>query len=214
MFDTFKEQVEKGTEVQLWLITGKEVTGTVAEIGDTYVIINTKQGQVTVFEKLLGGWEIKTLEEKPAEEPQDIPDSISISGLDEMLSDFKKKLTLAKLNPKPPDFSFPSRSLLVESHIKNGIKKEWDKISSQFQYYLKIKNLTSVPQLAHELRRLGEKYPKTGAFYYNAGCFMSTFGKCSEAINYFEKAFDSEKLPQYIYNVACSALEIKDCKIR
>jgi hypothetical protein len=85
MFDTFKEQIEKGTEVQLLLTTGKEVTGTVAEIGNTYVVISTKEGHVTVFDKLLGGWGIKTLEEKPAGGSQDISESISLSRIDEML---------------------------------------------------------------------------------------------------------------------------------
>lgn len=66
--------------------------------------------------------------------------------------------------------------------------------------------------MAHELVKLGERHPETGAFYYNAGCFMSSFGQYSEAIRYFEKAFAREKMPQYIYNVACSALEVKDHK--
>ena len=212
MFDIFKKQITKGTEVHLLLTTGKEVEGTVAEISNTHVVVNTKQGQVTVFEKLLGGWEIKTSPELPPDKSQDIPDSISIIRIDEMLDEFKNKLTIAKLSSKPPNFSFSSCSLSVSSHTKKEIKKEWDRINSQYQYYLKIKNLTQLPQLAHELKTLGEKYPKTGAFYYNAGCIISTLGKHSEAIQYFEKAFEAERLPQYAYNAACSALEVKDYK--
>ncbi len=210
MFDIFKKQIANGTEVHLFLSTGKEVTGTVTEISNTYVIVNTNQGQVTVFEKLLGGWEIKTPTELPPGKPQDIPDSISINRIDGILSDFKKNLTIAKLSQKPPNFSFPSLSDRL--HIKEEVKKEWDKINSQYQYYLKIKTLTQIPQLANELSTLGEKYPKTGAFNYNAGCFISILGKHSEAIQYFEKAFVTEKLPQYLYNLSYSALEIKDYK--
>ncbi len=210
MFDIFKKQIANGTEVHLFLTTGKEVVGIVIEISNTHVRVNTNQGEVTVFEKLLGGWEIKTPIELHPDKPKDVPDSISINRIDGMLGDFRKNLTIAKLSQKPPNFSFPSLS--DKLHIKKEIKKDWDRINSQYQYYLKIKNLTQLPQLASGLSTLGEKYPKTGAFNYNAGCFISILGKHSEAIQYFEKAFAIEKLPQYVYNIAYSALEIKDYK--
>ncbi|MCD4680438.1 MAG: tetratricopeptide repeat protein [Bacteroidales bacterium] len=114
------------------------------------------------------------------------------------------------LSLKIPDFSFPEGLLVLDYHLKEKIKKEFDKINSQYQYYLKIRNLAQLPQLAKKLEQLGKKYPQSGVFYYNAGCFMDTFGQYSIALECFEKAVISERLPQYIYNIACSAMKVKD----
>lgn len=207
MFETFRKQTAVGDKVHLILTTGKEVIGTVETINNTHVIVNTNQGRATVFEKLLGGWIIDAQEESPLNKSGPIPDSTYMNAVDEVLTDFKNYLKIAKLSQKPPCFPFPLRS-----DQNKEIKKEWDKIISQYQYYSKNKNLTQLSQLARTLSALGEKYLKIGAFDYNAGCFMSALGDHRQAMHYFEKAFKSEKLPRYVYNMAHSALEIEDYK--
>lgn len=214
MFDIFKAQITKGDEVHLFLTNGKELAGTVTEMSDTHVVVKTDHDTVTtVFEKLLGGWEIRTSIETPPVESQEVPDPMHISRIDEILGDFNKgNLKLAILSQKPPNFSFPLHSLSVEPLVKDKTKKEWDRINSQYQNYLKNKNLAQLPYLADMLMKLGESYPDTGAFYYNAGCFISMLDQHSEALQCFEKAFVAERRSQYAYNVACSALELKDYK--
>lgn len=214
MFDIFKTQITKGDEVHLFLTNGKELAGTVTEMSDTHVVVKTDQDIVTtVFEKLLGGWEIRTSPETPPVESQDVPDPMRISRIDEILGDFNKgNLKIARLSRKPPNFSFPLNSRSIEHHVKDKTKKEWDRINSQYQNYLKNKNLAQLPHLADMLMKLGEPYPDTGAFYYNAGCFISLLDRHSEALQCFERAFMVEKLPQYAYNGAYSALELKDYK--
>lgn len=209
MFDTFKKQMVEGTAVHLLLTTGKEVVGTVEEINDDHVVVNTNQGVVTVFEKLLGGWEKVTLEDQPDEEPESIHDFAAVRRINNFLGDFvKDKPIVARLKSKPPDYSFPLDMPPTGYKIVEETKREWDRINSKYQHYLKIQNLAQIPSLARELCELGEKSPTKGLFSYNAGCFMSNLGKYSEALVYFERAFAAEKSPRYVYNAACSALEI------
>jgi tetratricopeptide (TPR) repeat protein len=209
VFDTFKKQMVKGTAVHLLLTTGKEVVGTVEEINDDHVVVNTNQGVVTVFEKLLGGWEKVTLEDQSDEEPESIHDSAAVKRINDFLGDFvKDKPIVARLKSKPPDYSFPLDMSPTGYKIVDETKQEWDRINNKYQHYLKIQNLAQIPSLARELCALGEKSPTKGLFSYNAGCFMSSLGKHSEALVYFERAFAAEKSPRYVYNAACSALEI------
>jgi tetratricopeptide (TPR) repeat protein len=251
MFDTFKKQVANGTEVRLFLTTGKEIIGIVSDISNSHIVIDSGKGKTTVFEKLIGGWEIAAPNGLPCEKSNnvpdivsrdsvasvcdgsydqiaennlkprsinniseasnnEVPDSISLDVIAAMLSDFKRDLKIAQLNLKPPVFSFPLISEQI--HKRRNVKKEWDRINSQFQYYKKIKNLSNILHLTNQLKNLGEPYPKTGAFNYNAGCFVSALGEHSEAARYFEKAYANEKLSAYIYNLAYSALMIKNYK--
>ena len=213
MFDTFKKQIVKGTAVHLFLTTGKEVEGTVAEINDNHVVVDTGQGMVTVFEKILGGWKTMTSEDQLHKKSENINYLEFLDKINDYLGDFTKdKPIVTRLNSKLPDFSFPSDAPLTGYKVVDETKQEWDRINSKYQHYLKIQNLAQIPSLAREMSILGKKHPEKGVFSYNAGCFMSNLGRHSEAIEYFEKAFAAEKSPKYVYNIACSALEIEDHK--
>ena len=217
MFNVFKQQVSKGIDVHLYLSTGKEIIGNVSDIQDTYVVIISKDGNpTTVFEKLLGGWEIIASDETSIniellhEESKDILDPTITVKFDEIWNEFDENGSTAKLKLKPPIFSLPSHIITQTNYAVT--KKEWDRINSQYQHYLKNENLLSIPRLAEDLVELAEKQSNGSSFFFNAGCFLSTINKNSEAIQYFDKAFKSKQLPEYIYNLAYSAMELKNYK--
>ncbi|MDH6341350.1 AAA+ ATPase superfamily predicted ATPase [Parabacteroides sp. PFB2-12] len=59
MFDIFKQDVKIGDKVKLYLTTGKEPEGSVVEIGDNYVLLQSdEQTKSRFFDKMLGGWDV------------------------------------------------------------------------------------------------------------------------------------------------------------
>lgn len=58
MFDLLKNDIKVGDKINLHLINGKE-SGTVMEIGDSYILLESENGtKHRFFDKLIGGWEI------------------------------------------------------------------------------------------------------------------------------------------------------------
>jgi hypothetical protein len=59
MFNIFKKDIKVGDKVKLYLTTGKEPEGTVVEIGDNFVLLQSDdQTQNRFFDKLIGGWDV------------------------------------------------------------------------------------------------------------------------------------------------------------
>jgi len=59
MIDLFKEDVNIGEKVKLYLTTGKEIVGTVLEIGINHLLLKNPEGNTSrIFEVLIGGWDI------------------------------------------------------------------------------------------------------------------------------------------------------------
>lgn len=65
MFDIFKQDIKVGDKVKLYLTTGKEPEGTILEIGENFVLIQSDDNRSNrIFDKLIGGWEIKSIEKE------------------------------------------------------------------------------------------------------------------------------------------------------
>jgi len=59
MFDIFKQDIKVGDKVRLSLTTGKEPEGTVLEIGENFVLLETEdKTKSRFFDKVIGGWDI------------------------------------------------------------------------------------------------------------------------------------------------------------
>jgi len=206
MFSKFKAQVKEGARIRLFLTTGEKVEGVLEKIGDDFVVVRKEEGKrITIFEKLIGGWETEA--EFEVVHTLGISDS-ELDRIDELIREFKGVKLSLKL--KQPVFSFPLKSLSLNDYIRGEIKRKWDKIINLYHYYIKRRNLKQLEYLARELRKLGEIYPVTGVFYYDAGCFVYILDKYREAMRDFEKAFEVENLPDYVFNLACAALQLKD----
>lgn len=62
MFDIFKQDVKAGDKVKLSLTTGKEPEGTVLEIGDNFILLESDdKTKSRWFDKMIGGWEVSTV---------------------------------------------------------------------------------------------------------------------------------------------------------
>ena len=55
-----KEEVEIYDSIKIYLNNGNEIEGKLEKIGDNYIVISTSKTKKTIFDKLLGGWEIIT----------------------------------------------------------------------------------------------------------------------------------------------------------
>ncbi len=99
MFDIFKQDINIGDKVKLYLTTGKEPEGTVLSIGENFVLLQVDdKTQNRFFDKLIGGWDVlysKINEPKTKIEPQNIGiEKIEIdkSLLIEQVNNFKSSL--------------------------------------------------------------------------------------------------------------------------
>lgn len=59
MLEVLKSQVNIGDNIQIILVSGQEVEGIVHELGDNYIVLLADNKKKTLFDKLIGGWEIK-----------------------------------------------------------------------------------------------------------------------------------------------------------
>lgn len=76
MFDIFKQDINIGDKVKLYLTTGKEPEGTVLNIGDNFVLLQGNDNtQSKFFDKLIGGWDV--LFSPKINEPKIIADTIN-----------------------------------------------------------------------------------------------------------------------------------------
>jgi hypothetical protein len=59
MIDLFKNDVNIGDKVKLYLTTGKEPIGNVLEIGSNHILLKNEEGNIArIFEVLIGGWDL------------------------------------------------------------------------------------------------------------------------------------------------------------
>lgn len=59
MFDLLKQDVKVGNKVKLYLVTGKEPEGTVLEIGENFILLESVDRiKSKFFDKLIGGWDV------------------------------------------------------------------------------------------------------------------------------------------------------------
>lgn len=235
MMGIFADRARTGKKVILTLINGIVLEGNIAGLGEDYILVETDRGSAGVRHAMVGAWELLS-GSKPENEseimkngpwpggaegysPENIcPESgpeeeVEAYGplagrMGELLGDFKKNVTGAKLSLKEPDFSFPLNSL-DSDHLQDD-KKEWDKINSKYRDFIKNKNLSPIPLLVTELLKFARKYPEIGVFYYNAACYQVKLEDFQQALEYFEEAASREPLPEYFYNAAASALKIRD----
>ncbi|MBD3337572.1 MAG: hypothetical protein GF353_00595 [Candidatus Lokiarchaeota archaeon] len=88
MLEILKNQVTIGDNLLIILVNGQEIEGRVNEFGDNYVVLIAENKKKTLFEKLIGGWEIINKEEAPkhssevtSELNSDKDDTIFVSDL-------------------------------------------------------------------------------------------------------------------------------------
>jgi len=149
------------TLIRFFLKTGNEIVGIIEDLESYYMIIQTEKGLITIFD--MDGYEIeksqdsklkevllpksKVFEKKKEEsveiEKDEFIDEDSIDLIQRFLKEFKIKKHYFELDIKHPDLSFPHKLLKLSQNKMELVKKSWDRISSQYMYYLKVQNYSS-----------------------------------------------------------------------
>lgn len=87
-----------GNKVLIYLNSGKEISGVVAEIGDNFILITKEDGkQMRLFENIIGAWE--TIESVPDSALPDNDDPSEKEGNNTQLSVSSDSMPIAE--PKP-----------------------------------------------------------------------------------------------------------------
>ncbi|MDR3244894.1 MAG: hypothetical protein LBT50_00495 [Prevotellaceae bacterium] len=81
MFNILKKDIKIGDKVKFYLTTGKEPEGTVVEIGDSFVLLETDDKiKSRIFDKLIGGWEILSTNIQPVTITEVVPEKRKTRG--------------------------------------------------------------------------------------------------------------------------------------
>jgi pentatricopeptide repeat protein len=81
MFNILKQDIKIGDKVKFYLTTGKEPEGTVGEIGDNFVLLETDDKiKSRIFDKLIGGWEMLSSNIQPVTITEVIPEKRKTRG--------------------------------------------------------------------------------------------------------------------------------------
>ncbi len=218
------------TLIRFFLKTGNEVVGIIEDLENHYMIIQTEKGLITIFD--MDGYEIeknqdcklkevllpksKVFEKRNKEsieiEKDEFIDEDSIDLIQRFLKEFKIKKHYFELDIKHPDLSFPHKLLKLPQNKMELVKKSWDRISSQYMYFLKVQNYSSLRSLAKELIDLGKNFSTQVVFLFNAGCFLYEAEEYEEALRTFLKAYKLKKEKDILFNIACSALKMNNYK--
>lgn len=218
------------TLIHFFLKNGNEVVGIIEDLENYYMIIQTEKGLITIFD--MDGYEIeknqdselrdvllsksKVIEEKDEESVENEKDEFinenSIDLIQKFLREFKIKKHYFELDIKQPDLSFPYKLLELPQNKMELVKRSWDRISSQYRYFLKVQNYSSLRSLANQLIDLGKNLPTQVVFLFNAGCFLYEAEEYEEALRLFLKAYKLKKERDILFNIACSALKLNNYK--
>ncbi len=221
------------TLIRFILKNGSEVLGIIEDLENYYMIIQTEKGLITIFD--MDSYEIeqdqdsrlkqvlllksKGFDEKNEDyiegENEEFVDEDSIKLIQSFLTEFKIKRYSFEVDIIQPDLSFPYEIFKLLKLSQNRIdlvKKSWDRINSQYRYFLKIHNYTSIHSLANELKDLVKKFPTQAVFLFNIGCFLYEAEEYEEALKTFLKAYKLLKKRDILFNLACSALKLNRYK--
>ncbi len=164
MFDIFKKDINVGDKVKIYLTTGKEPEGTVVEIGDNYVLLQSDdQTRTRFFDKLIGAWDViakKTIvssnQLKPIVKRESSKKPITI---DKEKSIFNKHIEKEITNLLKSS-EFESALKRIEKELNNGQLDEKYKSSlllKKAQVYSSLNNPTKSEEAYQELIAFNEK---------------------------------------------------------
>lgn len=58
MLDLLKNDAEIGSHINIFLLSGEQLSGTLEEIGSNYILLNIDNSRKRIFEAFIGGWDI------------------------------------------------------------------------------------------------------------------------------------------------------------
>jgi tetratricopeptide (TPR) repeat protein len=81
MFNILKKDIKVDDKVKFYLTTGKEQEGTVGEIGENSVLLETDDKiKIRIFDKLIGGWEVLSSKIQPVTITAVVPEKRKTEG--------------------------------------------------------------------------------------------------------------------------------------
>lgn len=58
MLDLLKNDAQVGARINIFLLSGEQLSGTLEEIGSNYIVLNVSDSKKRIFETFIGGWDI------------------------------------------------------------------------------------------------------------------------------------------------------------
>ena len=196
MFEIFKRDIKVGDIVRLSLTTGKEPKGTVLEIGDNFVLLETEDKTRSIFfDRLIGGWEIlKTIEKiEVVSIPSTNDGSQILKNSDEPMTDdnqIPKRITDYKVGE-----TVPLELLKKVTGNKSKIPKVKSKPTATFKSFASLEQLIS-EDIKEENKQI------VSANGVITGCYSErSFGFITDRFGYdvwfgFQNILDEELLTQ------------------
>jgi len=216
--ELFKKQYEgksDDTIVDIFLESGEKLVGTVKELKEDYIILDTLDGQITIFDFF--GFQVSSPENQDSEgdilSKTATGNNIEISEMkvqnlnkiNDFLEPFQVDLPL-KLKINPIKISFPAK-------IKNlslDKRKEMEKIISRIHYALKMRNHSALESLANDLLSIGKKTPLAKEILLYTGYVFYKAKNYKMASKTIFTAYKQQKKPEILFNYACANLKRKN----
>ena len=230
-----QQKVPLGSYVKFSLKTGKEISGTLTEIGQEHITVDTKNGSGTVLIEMIGSWEILGSEEqdsdnarhdirekppddnrvtdvpeKPVSPPPDSLSSEAIKAISDIQNRFDAQIQSADLELRQPDFTFPADELTGWQNTT--VAGEWHRIKNKYEYAKKINELSTkfdrTQPIVAKLDSLADRFPNSIALKRIIAFFHSILGNWDKALkSYQESAVQSGETNDW-FDVAVSALKM------
>lgn len=144
MFDIFKQDINIGDKVKLYLTTGKEPEGIVISIGDNFVLLQADDNtQNRFFDKLIGGWDVLQTN-KSINERKDFIRSTSSQIINKVL--LLEKVDNLKAFVKSNDYSISPNANITKAKGTTCIAS-----NNEFTKILILNNKIVDPELIKEI---------------------------------------------------------------
>lgn len=229
-----QRQIPIGSKVTFSLKDGREIQGTLIEIGRGHITLEDNGEFITILIEEIGTWRLAQ-GQKPREERVILPptgeihtpsrntltDPLVMKKLLEIEAHFKARMESASIQLRTPDFVFPTTEIQGKQ-IANAILV-WNRVKDKYQYAEKINELSTkfgrIQPLIVDLKSLADQFP--GSFtvkrhlaylYWLSGNRQEAFGLYKDIAPYSRNAWDWYNLAilALSYNeeeTACYALE-------
>lgn len=228
-----QRQIPIGSTVTFSLKDGREIHGTLIEIGRDHVTIEGNNETITILTDQIGTWRVSQ-ENAPNNEKTSLPKEENLSSKPSMLGDqsvtrklleiearFKTKTQSATLNFHIPDFVLPETE--IKGQNSDAATAIWNRVKDKYFYAEKINELSlkfgRIQPIIIDLRNLADQFKGSNAIRRHLGYLYWLSGNQKEAFDlYYELALRSKNawdwhnlatlaLSHELEEVACYALE-------
>ncbi len=218
LHDAITSQVSLGSRVTFHLRDGRDISGTLTDIGLDHITLEGDSGSTSVVIEFISSWHLaekQAAKAAKAEAPSEASGEDAAKELGEIVRRLELKPEELAIDPEPPDFRIPSGEL--DRRALSQVGAILQRLRDKYNYAKKVNEVESkfgrIQPISRELNTLAERFPSSVAVARHAVYFRFLSGPSKSALGDAQRLADGSGDVRDVRNLAAFALQMGESEL-